>query len=93
MGAAVATPISNLTYLLATHWWARRYATWRFPYTTAIRAIAAALVGYGVGRWAMTLFDRFGEQAVAAAVAGGIVYLAVLLLLGERRAGRVAAAV
>ncbi len=92
MGAAVATPISNLTYLFATHWWARRYATWLFPYTTAIRAIAAALVGYVVARWAMTLFGHFSEQIAAAAIAGGIVYLATLLLLGERRAGRVAAA-
>lgn len=84
-GAAIATPIGTGLYLAFAYMWARPYARWRFPYPTAIRAAAAAGAGYAAA--VLLTPDTFSRPATVSAAAGigGAVYLAAMLLLGERR--------
>lgn len=88
IGAAVATPISTATYLLAVQLWARRYVTWRFPYATAARATIAGAVALGAALAAVP--DGLTEtlRIAVAALLIGLVYTAVLGVLGERRMSR-----
>ncbi|MFN2468631.1 MAG: polysaccharide biosynthesis C-terminal domain-containing protein [Gaiellaceae bacterium] len=90
-GAAIATPIGNLALLLAVQFYARRHATWRFPYRTLVRGALAAGAGYGAARLAMELADSGLARVALAAAAGGAAYLAGLALLGERRGSAPAA--
>jgi O-antigen/teichoic acid export membrane protein len=83
-GAAVATPIGNLAYLLATYHWSRRYATWRIPYATLIRTCIAAAAGYGAAVAVSTGTSRLLDIGLDAAI-GLTVYVALLGLLGEHR--------
>lgn len=91
-GAAIATPIGNLALLLGVQVYARRHATWRFPFGTLLRGAAAAGIGYAAGRGAMELVDPGLAKIALAALAGGAAYLAALALLGERRGSAPAAA-
>jgi O-antigen/teichoic acid export membrane protein len=87
VGAAVATPIGTAAYLGATYWWARRYATWRFPVATLVRAAVAAAAGFAVV--AVTpLGTSRPTVVVLAALLGAAVYVAVLAVLGERKGGQ-----
>lgn len=84
VGAAVATPIGTAVYLAATYWWARAYATWRFPFATLFRSGAAAAAGYV----AVSVAPLGGPRVlhvVLAALVGAVVYVAALAILGERR--------
>ncbi len=85
-GAAIATPIGYLALLASTQLYARRHATWSFPFATLLRAAAAAAIGYGVARAAMLGVDANLAKLAVAAAAGAPAYVAVVALLGERRA-------
>jgi O-antigen/teichoic acid export membrane protein len=82
-GAAIATPIGNGAYLLATYHWSRRHAAWAIPWRTLVRACAAAAAGYGAAV-AVSVGGFFANVVLDAAV-GLPVYVAVLALLGEHR--------
>lgn len=84
-GAAVATPIGNAAFLVAAQVFASRHAAWRFPYKTLARTGAAALVGYGAARLAMLSVDGDWARLVVGFAACGLVYVAVVGALGERR--------
>ncbi|HUP32847.1 MAG TPA: polysaccharide biosynthesis C-terminal domain-containing protein [Gaiellaceae bacterium] len=86
LGAAISTPIGTAAFLLATQRWAGRYATWHFPAATAARASVAA-AGWAGAVAVVHLVESVPAALAGAAVAGGIVYLAALTLLGERRRG------
>ncbi|MDX6453213.1 MAG: hypothetical protein QOH16_3262 [Gaiellaceae bacterium] len=83
-GAAIATPIGNLAYLLATYHWSRRYATWHIPYATLIRTCVAAAAGYGAAVAVSIGTSRLLDIGLDAVI-GLTVYLALLGLLGEHR--------
>jgi O-antigen/teichoic acid export membrane protein len=83
-GAAVATPIGNSAYLLATYHWSRRYATWRIPYLTLVRASVAGVGGYGAAVLVSAGGSRLLDVGLDALV-GLPVYIAILGLLGEHR--------
>jgi O-antigen/teichoic acid export membrane protein len=83
-GAAVATPIGNLAYLLATYHWSRRYATWRIPYLTLARACIAAAGAYGAAILVSVGSSRLVNVGLDAGV-GLMVYLALLGAFGEHR--------
>lgn len=86
-GAAIATPIGNAAYLLATYYWSRRYATWRFPVATLVRACIAASVAYAAASAvSVSPNEPLGNLALNAAV-GLPVYVGVLALLREHRRG------
>jgi O-antigen/teichoic acid export membrane protein len=84
-GAAIATPLGYGVYLAATYWWARHHVTWSFPLPTAFRAAAAATAGYAVIRLLPLPASHLSRVGIGAVV-GAMVYVAALLLLGERRA-------
>jgi O-antigen/teichoic acid export membrane protein len=83
-GAAVATPIGNLAYLLATYHWSRRYATWRIPYVTLARACVAGAGGYSAAVLVSVGSSRLLDVGLDALV-GLPVYIGLLGLLGEHR--------
>jgi O-antigen/teichoic acid export membrane protein len=83
-GAAVATPIGNLAYVLATYHWSRRYATWRLPWATLVRTILAATGGYAAAVLVSAGGDRLVEVMLDAVV-GLTVYVALLVVLREHR--------
>ncbi|HUP32850.1 MAG TPA: polysaccharide biosynthesis C-terminal domain-containing protein [Gaiellaceae bacterium] len=87
VGAAIATPIGTGTFLLACQVWSRRYATWRFPWATLLRAAAAGTAGFGVAREAIAYAGGAAAQLGIALVVFSLVYLVVLALVGERRVG------
>ena len=87
MGAAVATPIGTGTATLASYWWARHHARWLFPGWTLVRGCVAAGAGYGVAVGMTHLPGSPISDMLAAGAAGGVVYVAVLGLLGEHRGG------
>lgn len=85
-GAAIAAPIGSIALVVSAQVFAHRHARWRFPASTLLRAAVAAGAGYAVARLGMSLAEDRLPQIGLAAAAGGTTYLAVLLLLGERRA-------
>lgn len=84
-GAAIATPITSLALLAAQLHYSRRHLTWHFPYATLARALAAALLGGVVARYAMSTTSSDLIKILLAAGVGGVVYACTLALLGERR--------
>ena len=86
MGAAVATPIGMLAYLAATATLSRRHTHWRFPFATAARAVVAGVIAWRVSIPAMQALESGPAQFGVGAVVGGLTYLAILCLLGERSA-------
>jgi O-antigen/teichoic acid export membrane protein len=81
-GAALATPIGNGAYLLATYHWSRRYATWRVPWRTLINCAVAAAAGYGVAI-AVSVGDSRVFNVAIDAIVGLPVYIGLLWLLRE----------
>jgi len=86
-GAAVATPIGMIAFLLGTQIWSRRYATWHFPYKTAARCVVAATAGFFAAEGAARAFADRDVSLTAAALAGIVVYAGALVVLGELRPG------
>lgn len=87
LGAAISTPIGTAAFLFSTRIWARRHATWHFPYGTLSRAAAAGALGVGAALAVMQPLDSDVARLVLTAAAGGIVYVLALWLFGERRGG------
>jgi O-antigen/teichoic acid export membrane protein len=86
-GAAIATPIGNLAYLLVTYSWSRRYATWHIPWATLIRAgIAAGVAAAAAALVGVAATQPFANVVIDAAI-GLSVYVGVLAALGEHRRG------
>jgi O-antigen/teichoic acid export membrane protein len=83
-GAAIATPIGMGAYLLSVNYWAREHARWRVPWGTLVRALVAALAGYGALRIVPAPHNRV-ERILADAALGAAVYVLALAVLGERR--------
>lgn len=83
-GAAIATPIGNLAYLLATYHWSRRYATWHIPYATLARTCVAAAGAYGAAVAVSVGTSRLLDIGLDALI-GLTIYVALLGALGEHR--------
>ena len=86
-GAAIANPLGMGTYLACTYAFARGGARWRFPFDTLLRSAAASTAGAFVARAAMPSGGSRPLAVLIAAAAGAPVYLLVLALLREHRAG------
>ncbi len=88
VGAAVATPLGMAASRSRLEAWSRRFAVWAFPWGTLARcclagaAACAAATATGSFSWSPAI-----SLTVACAVFA-IVYLAGLMLLGERYAAR-----
>jgi O-antigen/teichoic acid export membrane protein len=83
-GAAIATPVGYGVYLAATYAWSRHYATWHFPFATALRAAVASGVGYAALKLLPLPPGDLGNLLSSAAI-GLPVYVVVLAVLGEHR--------
>jgi O-antigen/teichoic acid export membrane protein len=85
-GSAIATPLASVAFLVVQQYFARRYVTWRFPFDTLVRTVVAGAVGSAAALLAMTVSSSDLVQILLAAGVGGLVYVVVLGLLGERPA-------
>jgi O-antigen/teichoic acid export membrane protein len=79
-GAAIATPIGNLVYLLTGQRAARHEATWRFPVRTFATALAAAALAIAAGFGARALVDGELGDAIVAGASTTVTYAAIVML-------------
>ncbi len=87
-GAAVATPAAMAVYLVSIYGLARHHARWRFPFATLARSAIAATAG-AFAAIAATPSSSWRPLAVLIAAGAGLpVYVALLVVLGERRGTR-----
>lgn len=87
VGAAIATPLGMVVFLVASQVWARRHAHWHFPWHTLARAGVGAIAGYAVARIAVHQLPDAPRQLLGAFVGCLVTYLVALELLGERQGG------
>lgn len=84
-GAAVATPIAMLAYLLVIQVEAHRHVRWMFPYRTLARATASSIFGLLVAHELELLTAVRAADLAIGVVAGGLAYVGGLWLLREHR--------
>jgi O-antigen/teichoic acid export membrane protein len=85
IGAAIATPVAIAVYVAFTYRAGRAHARWAFPLATLVRTLTAATLG-GIAATAATPAGGWRPLALLiSATVGVLVYIVVLLALGERR--------